>query len=142
MVHALEEIHRTLVTGGLLIDLRPFLDRWPVEIAWEGGYREVGRLTELPEGLADDEAAQHAMKEAARQNWFTLEQGERFSLFYSWDTASEMEEFLAEEWDDFIELDEDLIRATKAAWAVANAEARVRVRASMMVDRWRKLATV
>ena len=41
MVHALEEIHRTLRPGGLLIDLRPLLDRWPVEVAWQNGYREI-----------------------------------------------------------------------------------------------------
>ena len=54
MVHALEEINRVLVPSGLLIDLRPLLERWPVEIAWGNGYREIGRLTDLPEGLSDD----------------------------------------------------------------------------------------
>jgi hypothetical protein len=42
------------------------------------------------------------MKEAARRKWFALEQGERFSLFYSWDTANDMEQFLREEWDGFV----------------------------------------
>lgn len=138
MVHALKEIHRTLIPDGLLIDLRPLLERWPVEIVWGEGYREVGRLTDLPEGLADDEAANRAMEEAAKRDWLALEQEERFSLFYSWDTATEMEEYLREEWDGFIELDEALIRATKSAWAVANADARVRVRASMIINRWKK----
>jgi hypothetical protein len=139
MVHALEEIQRTLVPSGLLIDLRPLLERWPVEIAWGNGYREIGRLTDLPEGLSDDEAADRAMDEAARRNWFTLEQGERFSLFYSWDTASGMEQFLHEEWEGFVQLDEEVSRAAKSAWAVADADARVRVRASMLINRWRKI---
>lgn len=139
MVHALDEIHRTLVPGGLLIDLRPLLERWPVEIVWQGGYREVGRLTDLPEGLADDEAANRAMQEASRRSRFAFQQGERFSLFYSWDTARDMEQFLAEEWDGFIELDKELTRAIKSAWATANADARVRVRASMIINRWKRL---
>jgi len=138
-VHALEGIKRTLVPGGLLIDLRPLLERWPVEIAWENGYREVGRLTDLPEGLSDDEAANRAMEEAARRGWFALEQGERFSLFYSWDTASDMEQYLREEWDSFVQLDEEVSRAAKSTWAVANADARVRVRARMIINRWRKV---
>ena len=139
MVHALEEIKRTLVPLGLLIDLRPLLGAWPVEIAWGNDYREVGRLTDIPEALSDDEAANRAIDEAARRNWFTLEGGERFSLFYSWDTASDMEQFLHDEWDGFVQLDEKVGRAAKSAWAVANADARVRVRVEMMINRWKKV---
>jgi hypothetical protein len=138
MVHALEQIKRTLVPRGLLIDLRPLLGAWPVEVAWGNRYREVGHLRGLPEGLSDDEAAEHAMEEAARQGWFSLEEGEHFSLFYSWDTANDMEAFLREEWDGFVELDEDVSRAAKSAWAVAEADARVRVRAEMLIKRWRR----
>ena len=140
MVHALEEIKRTLVPLGLLIDLRPLLGAWPVEIAWGNDYREVGRLTDIPEALSDDEAANRAIDEAARRNWFTLEGGERFSLFYSWDTASDMEQFLHDEWDGFVQLDEKVGRAAKSAWAVANADARVRVRVEMMINHWKKVA--
>jgi hypothetical protein len=139
MVHALEEIKRTLGSSGLLIDLRPLLERWPVEIVWGNGYREVGRLTDLPEALSDDEAANNAMEEAAHRNWFAFEQGERFSLFYSWDTANDMEQFLREEWDSFVKLDDEVSRAAKSAWAVADADARVRVRLSMIVNRWKKV---
>ncbi|MGB7873838.1 MAG: hypothetical protein WBL25_05605 [Anaerolineales bacterium] len=138
MVHALEEIKRTLVPFGLMIDLRPLLGRWPVEVAWGNEFREVARLTDHPEALADDEAANNAIDEAARRRWFTLEGGEHFSLFYSWDTANDMEEFLHEEWDGFVELEEEAGRAAKSAWAVANSDARVRVRVTMLINRWRK----
>ena len=138
-MHALEEVKRVLIPDGLLLDLRPLLEHWPVEIAWGNGYREVGTLTDLPEGLSDDEAANNAMEEAARRKWFALEQAERFSLFYSWDTANDMEQFLREEWDSFVQMDEEVSRAAKSAWAVADADARVRVRASMIVNRWRKV---
>lgn len=137
-MHALDEIKRTLVPGGLLVDLRPILESWPVEVAWGSGYQEVGRLTDLPEGLSDDRAADDAMDEVTRRGWFALEQEERFSLFYSWDTANDMEEFVREEWEGFVQLDEEVSRAAKSAWAVANADARVRVRASMIINCWRK----
>jgi hypothetical protein len=139
MVHALEEIRRVLIPRGLLIDLRPVLDRWPVEVARGQEYREIGRLQDLPAGLADDQAANRAMDEVARRGWFALEQGERFSLFYSWDTPNDMEKYVREEWDDFMHLDEDISRAVKSAWAIAEADARVRVRAGMLINRWRKL---
>lgn len=139
MVHALEEIKRTLVPRGLLIDLRPLLGGWPVEIAWGNEYRQVGRLTDAPEGLADDESANRAIEEAVRRGWFTLEGGDRFSLFYSWDTANDMEAYLREEWDGFAQLDEKVAQAAKSAWAVANADARVRVRVDMLLNGWRKV---
>lgn len=137
MVHALQEIHRALVPGGLLIDLRPVLDRWPVEVAWGSGYRETGRLADLPEGVSDDRAAERTMDEVARRGWFVLEQTERFSLFYSWDTPNDMEAFVREEWANFAQLDEEVSRKTKSAWAVAEGDAYIRVRASMVITRWR-----
>lgn len=138
MVHALEEIKRTLVPFGLLIDLRPLLGGWPVEVAWGSEYHQIGRLTDAPEGLADDKAANNAIDVVARRGWFTLESSDRFPLFYSWDTVSEMEEFLHEEWDGFVELDDEVARKAKSAWAVANADARVRVRVDMLINCWRK----
>jgi len=138
MVHALEEIKQTLVPNGLLIDLRPILGGWPVEVAWGNEYRQVGRLKDAPEGLADDEAANYAIDEAARQGWFTLESGRHFSLFYSWDTPNDMLEFLREEWESFVELDGEVAQAAKSAWAVANADACVRVRVDMLINRWKK----
>jgi len=140
MVHALEEIKRTLVPFGLLIDLRPLLGGWPVEVAWGNEFRQVGRLTDAPEGLADDKAANHAIEEAVRQEWFALEGSEHFSLFFSWDTANDMEEYLREEWDGFVALEEEVSQAAKSAWAVANADARVRVRVDMLINRWRRSA--
>jgi hypothetical protein len=139
MVHALEQIKQTLVPFGLMIDLRPLLGGWPVEVAWGNEYREVGRLSDLPEGLADDETANRAIDEAIRLGWFTLEAGEHFPLFYSWDTANDMEEFLHEEWDGFVALDEKVARAAKSAWAVADADAHVRVRVDMLINCWRKI---
>lgn len=139
MVHALAEIKRTLIPLGLLIDMRPLLGCWPVEVAWRDSYRATGRLKDLPEGLSDDESANRAIEEAARQGWFKLEKADRFSLFYSWDTVSDMEQFLQEEWDGFVRLEEEVSQATRSFWAVADAEARVRVRVDMLINCWRKV---
>lgn len=137
MVHALQEIRRALVPAGLLIDLRPVLGGWPVEVAWRSGYRETGRVTDLPEGLLDDRAADRSMEEAARRGWFALEQAERFPLFYVWDTPNEMEAFVHEEWDSFVRLEDEASQRTKSVWAVAEGDAFVRVRASMVITCWR-----
>ena len=136
MVHALDEIRRTLKPNGILIDLRPVEENWPVEVNASTGYQIAGRLTDLPVAAADDEAAFAAMREAESRRWYIKEKEEQFAFFYYWDTPSEMKEFMDEEWGDFEKLEESVFSAVKSAWALANADARVRVRVKMLITKW------
>ena len=138
MVHALNEIRRVLVPEGLLIDLRPLLDRWPLEVASNGEYREAGRATDLSEPLADDEADNQAMEEAEQQSWFLREHEQTFPFFYYWDTPKEMQEYMDETWDDVIHIEDELWQRLSSLWATANADARVRIRMKMSIASWRK----
>jgi hypothetical protein len=137
MVHALSEIRRVLVPNGLMIDLRPLQDRWPIEVASGREVRETGRVQDFASLLADDQAANRAMSEAEENGWFVREQEALFPFHYTWDTASEMEEWIEAEWQDFISLDEETKRATRSAWALGDADSQVRVRAKMLITRWR-----
>ncbi len=136
MVHALDEVRRVLVPDGILIDIRPIMDRWPVEVVSLNDFKETGRAVDFPEQINADLAANRAMQEAEARGWFTRERDEFFPFFYSWDTPSEMEEFLVEEWPDFIELSEEVKRATRSAWAIGEADSRVRVRVKILITRW------
>src|SRR3989304_1799619 len=113
MVHALDEIRRTLKPNGLLIDLRPVEDHWSVEAAFK------------------------AMREVESRRWFIKEKEEEFAFFYYWDTPSEMKEFMEDEWQDFEKLEEAVFQKTKSLWASANADARVRVHVKMLITRWK-----
>ena len=137
MVHALNEIQRVLVPDGILIDLRPVLDHWYVEVASAREIRETGRVQDFSMGLADDAAANKAMAEAESNGWFKRENEEFFPLYYSWDSASEIEEWIHEEWEDFIGLDEETKKATRSAWALGDGDSRVRVRVKMLLTRWK-----
>jgi len=137
MVHALREIQRVLIHNGILIDLRPVLDRWPIEVVSARGVRGTGYIQDLPPGLADDEAANRSMAQAEQNEWFIRETEDFFPFIYSWDTPSEMEEWIEEEWEDFIELDEETKQATRSAWASADADARVQVKVKMLITRWK-----
>lgn len=139
MVHALEEIHRVLVPRGVLIDLRPLEDRWPVEVASGSSFTEVGRLIDDPEYLADDEAANRAMQEVEQRGLYAREAEQNFPYVYSWDRPSEMKEFMETEWEALERLDEDIYRAVQSAWASGGADARVRVRVSMLITRWGRI---
>lgn len=141
MVHALEEIRRVLVPGGILIDLRPLADNWRVEVVSLREVKRTGRVEDLPEQTNGDIAANAAVMEAEKRGWFKREQDELFSFVYSWDTPSEMEEFVKEDWGDFIELQEDTKRATRSAWAVADGDSRVRIKMNILIARWKKEIT-
>jgi hypothetical protein len=138
MVHALDEIRRVLVPDGILIDLRPIMDRWPVEVASARAVVETGRLHDSLEGLEEDAAANRAIAQAEQNNWFQREMEQFFPYYYSWDTPSEMEEWANEEWHDFLDLDEELRQATRSAWALGDGDARVRVQLKMLIARCRK----
>lgn len=138
MVHALTEIQRVLMPNGILIDLRPVLDRWPVEVASAREARVTGRVTDFEVGCADDEAANRAMAEAESTGRFIRERGEFFSFVYSWDTPTEMEEWLQEEWNDFISLGDETRHVTRSAWALSDGDARVRLKMKMLIARYRK----
>jgi hypothetical protein len=137
MVHALDEIRRVLVPNGILIDLRPILDKWHIEVVSTRELRETGRIQDLPLGLADDEAANQSIARAKQNGWFTREVEDFFPFYYSWDSPSEMEEWVKAEWQDFIELDEESKQATRSAWALGEADSRVRLNVKMLITRWR-----
>lgn len=139
MVHALNEIHRALVPNGILIDLRPMLDHWQIEVASARQIKVTGRMQDFQAGLEDDEAANQAMREAEANGLFAHEREEFFPLIYSWDSPNEMEEWIKEEWEGFIDLDEETNQATRSAWALGDGDSRIRVKAKMLITRWKKL---
>jgi len=139
MVHALREIQRVLVPDGILIDMRPLAEHWQIEVVSANEFQETGRVMDLPEQVNGDIAANQAMQEVEARGWFKREQEEFFPFYYSWDTPSEMEEFIDDDWADFIDLSEEARKATRSAWAVGNADSRVRVRMKVLMTRWRKL---
>ena len=104
-MHALEEIRRVLAPDGILIDLRPLADNWRVEVVSLREIKRTGRVEDLPTQTKGDLAANEAMQAVAQRGWFKREQDELFPLFYSWDTPSEMEEFV----DDEIEARQHII---------------------------------
>jgi hypothetical protein len=138
MVHALREIRRVLAPDGILIDLRPLDERWPVEVASARETRQIGRLLDLEHAITSDESANRAMERMQADGLFARETQEFFPLFYYWDSPNEMQDFIREEWEDFNALEEETLRAARSAWAVADGDSRVRIRVKMLIARWKK----
>ncbi len=140
MVHALNEIRRVLSPRGILVDLRPLLDRWPVEVAWTDGYREAGRATDLAAAISDDTAANAAIEETVSRGGFEREHQEAFPVFFYWDTPRDMRSCITEEWGNTIAVDKKIWTELGTLWASAGAEARVRLRLKMLIARYQKRA--
>jgi hypothetical protein len=138
MVHALDEIRRALKPNGILIDLRPVESNWSVEAISSAGYQVAGRLSDLPVAVADDEAAFKAMRQAEANGWYIKKEEKEFAFFYYWDTPSEMKEFMEDEWEGFEKLEESVYKKASSLWASANADARVRVRVTMLITKWER----
>ena len=139
MVHALSEIRRVLAPDGILLDLRPLTSNWSIEVASIRRTKEAGQVSDLPNGLEDDRAANESMARAEAQKWFAREREEFFPFFYYWDSPNEMKEYIDEDWADFIRIDEDTWKNIRSIWAVANADARLRIRVKMMIRRWKTI---
>jgi hypothetical protein len=138
MVHALSEIRRALVADGVLIDLRPFSDEWSVEVFSARETRETGHVTPLPLAVEDDTAANQAMTDVEARGWFRRENETYFLIHYVWDTASEAEKWIDEEWEGDVALGEEARRTTRSAWALGDADSQVRVKVKMLITRWIK----
>jgi hypothetical protein len=138
MVHALAEISRVLAPDGILLDIRPLAERWPVEVASIRESQAAGHVSDLAEELAADKAAEQAMQLAISKNWYTRERVENFPFFYYWDSPNEMQEYIEDEWEDFVNIDAGSWATIRAMWAVANADARLRVRIKMQITRLKK----
>lgn len=138
MVHALSEIRRVLVPNGILIDLRPILSNWPIEVVSTREIRATGHVQDLPLGLGDDEAANRSIAQAEQNRWFAREAEEFFPFCYTWDSPSAVEEWITDEWHDFIQLEEESKQATRSAWALGDADATIRVKGKILITRWKK----
>jgi hypothetical protein len=140
MVHALGEIRRVLVRDGILIDLRPLLEHAPVEVVSARETRNAGSVDQIPDDLASDIAANQAIAKAEKQGWFVREREDFFPFNYYWDSPKEAQEHIEAEWSNSVSVDEEVWRNARSIWAVANADARVRIRWRMLIARWRKQA--
>jgi hypothetical protein len=137
MVHALEEVRRVLVRDGVLIDLRPLLEHAPIEVVSMSEIRLAGTVNQLPEDHSSDEAADRAVAQAQAQNWYVREREEFFSFNYYRDSPKEMRKYIEEEWSNSITVDEEVWKNARSLWAVANADAQVRIQLKMLISRWK-----
>ena len=135
MGHALSEIHRVLVRGGLLLDLRPISGDTPLEVVRDHKVEFAGYFDE-DEDHPDDVAANNAISRAVRRGLFHRERNGRFRFAYYWDTVDEMRAYIKEKWTA-TRLPGPVSRKARRLMAAGNA--RVRARLTMNIAALRKV---
>jgi hypothetical protein len=140
MVHALCEFRRVFRPDGVLLDLRPVADRWPVQVVAGQDVWEAGRVEDLPAQLEDEAASAAALAQVVRSGWFVLERAETFDFHYCWDTPDEMQAYLDTEWEGYVSLSADVVAGARALWVGDERERRVRVPVKMHIGCWRKVS--
>lgn len=139
MVHALAECWRVLRVGGKLIDLRPHGSVWPVEIVSRDTRILAGQLDDKL-GTSDDIASDIAVSEAVRRRWFEKENEEFFEYAYYWDTVDEMNSFIEVEWSDLAAVPDNVLSETRRLVQLTGERVQIRVRRTMLIASYRKLA--
>jgi len=95
MVDALEEIWRSLASGGTLVDLRPVSSLCPIEVVTSEKVIQVGEADGT--GMAaDDAAADRAVGDVVERGWLVPGRRLQFSFDFYWDGIGEMESFVAD----------------------------------------------
>ena len=137
MVHALREIWRVLVLNGVMIDLRPFADNWPLAVVDGERVYEAGLFDASP-GSVVDTAANGAISQVLREGLFSCEYAELFTQALYWDTMTELEEYLEAHWATEVLL--PALLKEKALHLLNNvgAEGKLRLNLSMTIARYHK----
>jgi hypothetical protein len=93
MVHALHGVWRVLAERATLVDLRPLPSQWAVETVSANTVVQIGEVDGTGK-VADDAAADDAIREAVDHGWFVPRRETRYDFEFYWNSVAEMSSFL------------------------------------------------
>ena len=138
MVHALVECWRVLRGDGRLIDLRPHVSGWPVEIVSPDTRILVGQLDDKA-GIRDDIAADIAISKAIRRGWFEVENEAFFEYAYYWNSVDEMNAYIETEWSNLVAVQGNVLSEARRLVQLTSEPVQIRIRRTMLIGSYRKL---
>jgi hypothetical protein len=137
MVHALDEAWRVLVPQGTMVDLRPLCLDAPVDVRYREKNEFAGIIDMSPD-IADEIAADKAVKGVVSGGLFAELSVERFEIAYYWKTVKGMMAELHTRWMDDIIIDESVIRNAYELFARHRGDKKVRIRLQMKLAKYGK----
>lgn len=98
MVHALRRLWRILTAGGMLLDLRPRPQSRTIEVFRGRDVRPVETLDPTEGFIADERAADAALRQVVDEGWFVPQRTTAFEFSYYFDRWEEMMVFMEANW--------------------------------------------
>jgi hypothetical protein len=136
MVHALQEVLRSLQSGGVLVDMRPHVTNPFVEVLDGEEISIAGRLDDTAD-LPDVLAADQTLALALERGWLQKLAEDSFMHANYWDTPQEMLAYFRENWQEAILTDDVISKAEQLAEA-AGPTGKLRIQFPMMIKSYRK----
>ena len=137
MVDALLQAWRTLRSGGILIDLRPFTCRPPVDVLDGDERRRAGRVDDTG-GQEDDDAADEAIMSAVELGYFAKKEQRTFPFAYYWDSIEGMVEYIEDRWSDTSKIPPGTLENARRFVAQAQGKVTLRVTNQLMIAQYTK----
>ncbi len=137
MVHALKEAGRILDRDGILIDLRPICFDTPLEIVTATGCESTD-LLDMSLGIAHDIAADNATHMILTDGDFIRRNVQYFDAAYYWNTVTEMEAYINENWKDDVFFPEGVLKQARLLFDQNGDRAQVRIKVRMKLGKYEK----
>ncbi len=136
MVHALHEVHRVLLPGGTLIDLRPTTTNRTVEVDLSYARLCAGEI-DSSGTVADREAADAALRGAIAAGRFRAEHKETFFHMTDMDSVADLRDYAATMRGSV--LPKDVVRRVETAVEGEAEDFSIRTRREIVIARYRKI---
>lgn len=135
MVHALQETHRALRSGGTLIDLRPAIQNRTIELELAYARLHIGEI-DSSATAADHQAADAALRGAVKRGLFQSEHDADFQLVIDMDSVDDLRGYAAGLRRSV--LPDEVISRLEWLTADENGDFIIRIRRQMTIARYRK----
>ena len=135
MVHALQETHRVLRSGGTLIDLRPAIQNRTIELELAYARLHIGEI-DSSATAADHQAADAALRGAVKRGLFQSEHDADFQLVIDMDSVDDLRAYAAGLRRSV--LPDEVISRLEWLTADENGDFIIRIRRQMTITRYRK----
>ena len=137
MVHALEKIYSLLKPEGILLNIQPDDQPRPIEIHGREGVREAGR-SKHRQNFLPYKQAMAAVAGAVGNGAFVVEREETFSFLDEFDTVAEMEEYVAENWENSI-MGEDVLQRARELEQEIEGDTKAVVNEGVLIQRLKRV---
>jgi hypothetical protein len=115
-------VHRSLRSGGLLLDVHPQPKPSPIEVQAGSSTIDLGQLEYGADFVGNMSTAEEVLASLVRGGAFTSEREEEFLLRHHFDSLADWQDYMEKEAEYYLQPDATMIEAIGRGMATAGAE--------------------